>query len=121
MAVENGNEEYPFTEEKIEWYEQLLRLIALTHDLGHAPFSHASESVFPEGVEHEDFTEKIVKETEIADYIREIGSEFKRKNVQYNITPELICNIYRGKEHGENSELTFLKSFMDGELDCDNY
>ena len=119
MAVENGREEYSFTEEKIEWYEQILRLIALTHDLGHAPFSHASESVFPNGVEHEDFTEKIIKETEIADHIREIGSEFKSENGQYDITPELICDIYRGKEPGENLEFTFLKSFMDGELDCD--
>lgn len=119
MAVENGSEEYLFTKEKVEWYEQILRLIALTHDLGHAPFSHASESVFPDGVEHEDFTEKIIKETEIANYIREIGNGFKRKNEHYDITPELICDIYRGKEPGENLEFTFLKSFMDGELDCD--
>ena len=43
-AVKNG--EYEFTQPKYEWYNQILRLIALTHDLGHAPFSHASESVF---------------------------------------------------------------------------
>ena len=119
MAVENGSEEYPFSSAKKEWYEQILRLIALTHDLGHAPFSHASESVFPEGVEHEDFTEKIVKETEIAGYIRAIGDKFKTRAGQYDITPELICDIYRGRNPGENSEFTFLKSFMDGELDCD--
>jgi metal dependent phosphohydrolase len=28
MAVENGVEEYPLSDEKIEWYEQILRLIA---------------------------------------------------------------------------------------------
>ena len=38
MAVENGASEYRFSRKKIEWYEQILRLIALTHDLGHAPF-----------------------------------------------------------------------------------
>ena len=54
---------YSFSDAKREWYNQILRLIALTHDLGHAPFSHASESVFPEGLEHEAFTEKIIKET----------------------------------------------------------
>ena len=117
-ARENGK--YPFSTEKYEWYLQILRLIALTHDLGHAPFSHASESVFPEGLEHEDFTEKIIKETCIADYICEIGKEFQEKyGEEYNITPDLICDIYRGHNPGDNSEFTFLKSFMDSELDCD--
>ena len=117
-AVKNGD--YSFPEPKFEWYQQILRLIALTHDLGHAPFSHASESVFPEGLTHEAFTEKIVNETEIAGYIREIGQEFVAKyGDEYDITPELICNVYMGRDPGEHSEYTFLKSFMDSELDCD--
>lgn len=117
-AAKNGS--YAFSPEKYEWYKQILRLIALTHDLGHAPFSHASESVFPEGLEHEDFTEKIIKETVIADYIREIGQVFKSKYGEaFDIFPELISNIYLGRDPGENSEFTFLKSFMDSELDCD--
>lgn len=109
-----------FDEKKAAFYCQILRLIGLTHDIGHAPFSHASESVFPEGMSHEDFSERIIKETEIADYIKEIGQDFKDKyDDEYNITPELICEIYSGKEAGKNSEYVFLKSFMDGELDCD--
>lgn len=114
-----GSEEH-FPEPKRAWYEQILRLIALTHDIGHAPFSHASESVFVEGLEHEDYTVKIVTETEIAGIIREIGNEFvEQYGEDYNITPELICDIYTGKNAGPNSEFTFLKSFMDSELDCD--
>ena len=117
-AVENGD--YSFSKSKYEWYLQILRLIALTHDLGHAPFSHASESVFPKDMSHEAFTEKIVKETEIGDHIQEIGKEFVKKyGEEYDITPELICNIYMGRDPGEHSEFTFLKSFMDSELDCD--
>lgn len=108
------------SEAKKAWYEQILRLIALTHDLGHAPFSHASEAVFPGKLKHEDFTEKIIKETCIADYIRELGAEFvERYGAAYNITPELICDIYNGRDAGENSEFVFLKTFMDSELDCD--
>lgn len=109
-----------YSEPKREWCIQVLRLIALTHDIGHAPFSHASESVFPDGIEHEDFTEKIVKETEIGDIIKKIGEGFSSKyGPEYDITPELICDIYMGRNSGPNSEYTFLKSFMDSELDCD--
>ena len=117
-AVENGD--YPFSEAKREWYHQILRLIALTHDLGHAPFSHASEIVFPNGLDHEALTEKIIKETAVANYIREIGAELVEKyGEDYDITPELICDIYMGRDPGDHSEFTFLKSFMDSELDCD--
>lgn len=111
---------YSVSREKAEWHEQILRLIALTHDLGHAPFSHASESVFPKELTHEHFTEKIIKETGISDIIREIGIEFVEKyGKDYDITPELICDIYEGRNPGNNSEFIFLKSFMDSELDCD--
>lgn len=109
-----------FEEAKRRRYEQILRLIALTHDLGHAPFSHAAEAVFPEGKEHEDFTEDIIMNTEIADIIHEIGNEFvEAYGEEYSITPQLICDIYMGRNPGPNSEYTFLKSFMDSELDCD--
>lgn len=115
-----GGYESKFPEPKRRRYEQILRLTALTHDIGHAPFSHASEAVFPKGMEHEDFTVNIVRETEIADIINKIGREFTEKyGEEYNITPELICDIYMGKESGPDSEYTFLKSFMDSELDCD--
>lgn len=117
-AIENHKDKFP--EAKRKWYEQILRLIALTHDIGHAPFSHASENLFPDNIEHEDFTVKIVTQTEIANIIKKIGDEFtERYGEEYQITPELICDIYMGKDAGPNSEFSFLKSFMDSELDCD--
>ncbi len=117
-AVANGKPAWEPA--KIAYYRQILRLIALTHDLGHAPFSHAAESVFPDGMEHEDFTRKIVLETEIKDIINKIGNLFQEKyGPEYRITPELICDIYQGKNPGPNMEYVFLKSFMDSEMDCD--
>ena len=111
------------------WLEQILRLIALTHDLGHAPFSHAGEGLFPLKSEeagkkkyfkHEDFTESIVLNTEIASFISEIGNAYADEyGADYNITPQMICDIYKGTLPGENSVFTFLKTFMDSELDCD--
>ena len=101
--------------------------MALTHDLGHAPFSHASESLFDDGTKHEDFTKKIICETEISRYIREIGEDFQQKHGvdgDYAITPELLWLIYGEKNPELNPDYRmpdykFLKSFMDSELDCD--
>ncbi len=116
-----------FCNTKKEWYKQLLRLIALTHDLGHAPFSHGSEALFDGGAEHEYFTQKIICETEISQYIRDIGKDFCRQygvDESYSITPELLWLIYGEKNPELNTkyimpDFKFLKNFMDSELDCD--
>ena len=123
------NRENLFSEIDAEWYEQLLRIIALVHDIGHAPFSHGSENLFDGNQKHEDFTKKIICETSLADIIREIGSEFQKKyrvGEDYQITPELLWDIYGASYPESNpqylarvSDFKFLKTFLDSELDCD--
>ncbi|MFZ3170954.1 MAG: hypothetical protein WA118_03095 [Carboxydocellales bacterium] len=45
----------------------------------------------PKGIKHEDFTERIVINTEVGNFIREIGQEMIEKtgNQNFDITPEL--------------------------------
>ncbi|HMM23053.1 MAG TPA: HD domain-containing protein [Selenomonadales bacterium] len=108
-----------FSDKQQIWFRQILRLIALTHDLGHPPFSHASEKLFPKGTEHEDLTEKIIKDTGVAKVINEIGAQLETQlGSECKITPDLICDIYLGRTP-ENPLFIFLRKFMDSELDCD--
>ena len=107
------------------WYRQMLRLLALTHDLGHAPFSHASEQLFQGGRTHEDYSYDILQKTEIHTILNDISDRFTTQyGPGYEITPTLLWALY-GKAplpqaaSAHKADFEFLRGFMDGEMDCD--
>ena len=89
---------------------ELLRLIALVHDIGHSPFSHASEEL--SNISHEERMEDII--------------ELEKKNIilahNYDISStDLINQVYNGDgfTYMSDPHLVTLHSFMDNFIDAD--
>ncbi|RJP56823.1 MAG: HD domain-containing protein [Candidatus Auribacter fodinae] len=97
-----------WTDIEVTRNRMLLRLVALLHDVGHPPFSHAGESVFTGTDGHEEYTRRIIDEL-LRPTIENRYSKFGIK------TNDVIDFFVRGL----GVEAPFIKEIFSGELDVD--
>jgi uncharacterized protein len=84
-------------------YRALVLCSALLHDLGHGPFSHASEEVFH--FDHEQWTMRLLREdTHVHRLLCAFDAEL----------PEQICQLLQ-----KQAPLPLLGQLISGQLDCD--
>ena len=95
----------------------LVRLTALLHDVGHCPFSHGAEELFPtvEGedrhYEHEEYSAAIIRE-KLRDVI-----ENHPLNANYRLGADEIANLLEGS--AETGRAIVWRDIVTGQMDAD--
>ncbi|HEU4760554.1 MAG TPA: HD domain-containing protein [Dehalococcoidia bacterium] len=102
-----------WTELERDTYRKVLRVGALLHDIGHAPFSHAPEVLLPEGFKiHENFTEALIRSSYIQPLLNMgVASLNADQVVAVALGPE--------KSPQEDASLQVLQELVGGELGVD--
>ena len=67
----------------LSYWRRVLRMAALTHDIGHLPFSHAAETeLLPEGWSHERLTAELLRNSSITKVLQELRPKVDIDNRQ---------------------------------------
>jgi uncharacterized protein len=119
--LRNGSDvlrsELSYEDAGLERHKQIVRLAALLHDVGHSPFSHASEELFPfqdDGKNrfvHEQYSAAIVRGP-----LRE-AIEDHRSNNNYGISADDIAALLEGTAGAKQG--IFWRPLITGQMDAD--
>ena len=106
-----------YTEEGLDRDRHLVRLAALLHDVGHAPFSHSSEDLFPvrdrggKKFGHEDYSAAIIR-TELRSAI-----EDHPLNENMGFNADNIAALIEGSAGAKRA--LFWRDLINGQMDAD--
>jgi hypothetical protein len=109
--------EYGFNKDGLARHSFLIRIAALLHDIGHTPFSHAGEDLYPEidgsgrRYRHEHYSAAIIKK-----YFSDIIKNHPLNN-NYSITIDDIASLIEGDP--ASGPLLIWKEIISGQIDCD--
>jgi len=110
-------EDIGYTQDGLKRDQQLIRIAALLHDVGHSPFSHASEELFPENdhglkFKHEQYSAAIVR-TELRDVIE----NHPLNTANYGFRVEDVAALLEGSTKAK--QRLFWRDLIDGQMDAD--
>jgi hypothetical protein len=100
-------------------HEVLVRLAALFHDIGHSPFSHGAEELFPP-IDAADPTKRFKHETYSAEIVRRCFADVIANhpaNTNYEFKADDVANLLEGKP--EAGKALFWRDLIDGQMDAD--
>jgi HD superfamily phosphohydrolase len=111
--------ELGYNDAGLQRHEVLIRLAALFHDIGHSPFSHGAEELFPlvttndprKRFRHEQYSAEIVRRC-FADVISNHPA-----NTNYEFRAEDVANLLEGKP--DVGKALFWRDLIDGQMDAD--